>query len=101
MIRFVNETGISNATQMIDTETGEDIGKKLAVEYGAQITIERDLVIAKCRLSMLSLSVVAGKVEYETRNPRSDRYERVRAIEFHDGSRVEISEDGIPSLVST
>lgn len=99
MIRFVNETGISNATKMIDTETGEDIASKLAVEYGAQIIIERDMVKATCRLAMPSLSIVAGKVEFETKNPMADRYERVRAIEFHDGTRVEIAEDGTLSVV--
>jgi hypothetical protein len=99
MIRFVNETGVSNATQMFDAETGADISKLLAVEYGAQITIERDMVKATCRLAMVSLSVVADKVEFETKNPVSDRYERVRAIEFYDGTRVEIAEDGTPSVV--
>ncbi len=99
MIRFVNETGISNATKMIDTETGADISKLLAIEYGAQITIEREMVTATCRIAMLSLSLVAGKVKFETKNPVSDRYERVRAIEFHDGTRVEIAEDGTPSVV--
>lgn len=99
MIRFINDTGVSNATQMIDTETGENIASKLAVEYGAQITFEQDMVIATCRLAMPSLSVVAGKVEFETKNPVTDRYERVRAIEFFDGTRVEIADDGTPSVV--
>jgi hypothetical protein len=99
MIRFENDTGISRDTRIVDVATGEDIAKNIAIEYGAQITLERDMVKATCRLAMMNLSLTAGKVELETLNPVSGKYERVRAIEFRDGSRVEIAEDGTPSIV--
>jgi hypothetical protein len=99
MIVFKNDTGISHDTKLIDAETGVDISKMLAVEYGVQITIDKDMVKAACRIAMVSLEMAAGKVEFETLNPVTGKYENVRAIEFRDGSRVEISEDGTPSVV--
>ena len=100
MITFSNDTGISRDTKIIDAETGDDLSKKLAVEYGVQITIDKDMVKAACRIAMVSLEMAAGKVEFETLNPVTGKYDVVRAIEFRDGSRVEISEDGVPSVIA-
>jgi len=100
MIKFTNLNGSGPHTKLINAETGEDIGKILAVSYGAMITIGRERVTACCELSMMQLELVAGKTEFRTLNPISQRYEPVRAIEFRDGTRVEIAEDGTPSVVA-
>lgn len=100
MITFKNDTGISHDTKIIDTETGDDLSKKIAVEYGVQITIDKDMVKAACRIAMVSLEMAAGKVEFQTLNPVTGKHDVVRAIEFRDGSRVDISEDGVPSVVA-
>jgi hypothetical protein len=42
--------------------------------------------------------VTAAKTVFETLNPVTKKYEPVCAIEFCDGSRVEIAEDGTPSV---
>jgi hypothetical protein len=100
VITFKNDTGLSRDTKIIDAETGDDLSRKLAVEYGVQITIDEDMVKAACRIAMVSLEMAAGKVEFETLNPVTGKYDVVRAIEFRDGSRVEISEDGVPSVIT-
>jgi hypothetical protein len=99
MIEGYDITLEANDTKLINTATGENLSKTLAIEYGAQITIERETVVATCQLAMANLSVVVGKVDFVTLNPVSRKYDPVRAIEFRDGSRVEIAEDGTPSVV--
>lgn len=99
MIKFQNETGISRDTKIVNSETGEDLTRMLGIEYGAQITIEKDLIRASCRIIMVKHEASAAHTEWLTLNPVSGKYDAVRAIEFRDGSRVEISEDGIPSII--
>lgn len=98
MIRFKNDSGNGILTEILNAETGEDITKILPVEYGVQITIGQ-VVTAQCRVVMVNMDVVAGQTIFETLNPVTKKYEPVRAIEFGDGSRVEIAEDGTPSVV--
>jgi hypothetical protein len=99
MIKFTCGNGTSFDVGMLNSETGEDVTKILSVEYGIQITIDKDLVKAQCRLAMVGLDVTAAKTVFETLNPVTKKYEPVRAIEFCDGSRVEIADDGTPSVV--
>lgn len=99
MIRFQNDSGNAIQTKILNAETGEDISKIIPVEYGARIIIDRDMVVAECRIAMMHIDMVAGKTIFETLNPVTKKYEPVRAIEFCDGSRVEIAEDGTPSVV--
>jgi len=98
MIRFKNDSGNSSLTEILNAETGEDVSKIIPVEYGARIIIDRDAVVAECRIAMIHIDIVASKTVFETFNPVTKKYEPVRAIEFRDGSRVEIAEDGTPSI---
>jgi len=100
MIKFQNLTGIPHDTKMLNSATGEDISGILAVEYGISIVIGRDGVKASCRLAMVGADVTALNTTFETLNPISRRYEAVRTIEFRDGTRVEISDDGTPSVIA-
>lgn len=99
MIRFVSKDGLGNTTQLLDAETGDDLSKIIAVEFGATIEIGQE-VKASCRIAMLELDIVAGKTEFHTKHPVTGRYLPVAAIEFRDGVRVEIAEDGTPTVVS-
>lgn len=100
MIKFTNLNGISSHTKITNAETGENLGKVLAISYGAKIEIGREIVTAECELSMMRFELVAGKTEFRTLNPASQRHEAVRAIEFRDGTPVKIAEDGTPSVVA-
>ena len=97
MIRFVSKNGMGNSTHLIDAKTGADLKNLLTVEYGATIEIG-ELVTATCRLAMIELDMVAGKTEFLTKHPISGHYLPVAAIEFRDDVRVEISQDGTPSV---
>lgn len=97
MIRFENSTGAGNRTRITNAETGEDISKVLPIEYGATIRIE-EMVVADCRIAMTCFDVTPGKTVFHALNPVSGRYEPVSAIEFRGGCRVEIAEDGTPTV---
>lgn len=97
MIRFISKHGIGNSTQILDAETGEDLQKIIAVKYGATIEIGQ-MVSAKCELMMCEIDMVANKTVFTTRHPISRDYLPVAAIEFRDGVRIEIAEDGTPSV---
>jgi len=97
MIRFRSEDGTGVLATITDAETGADIQKMLGIEYGATITLGH-VVTAECKLSMVEVDVVAQQTTFATKHPVSGRFEPVRAIEFRDGTRVEIAEDGTPSI---
>jgi hypothetical protein len=99
MIRFKNDSGNGFLTEILNAETGEDVTKILAIENGVQLTIDQGPVRAQCRIFMAAIDLTAAKTIFEALNPVTKKYEPVRAIEFCDGSRVEIAEDGTPSVV--
>jgi hypothetical protein len=98
MILFKNDTGISHDTKILNAETGESLSKILAVEYGVKIEIGKDTVSADARIAMMCIDIAPEKVKFLTMHPVSGKYEAVAAIEFRDGARVEIAEDGTPSV---
>ncbi|TPL40697.1 hypothetical protein [Mesorhizobium sp. B2-4-6] len=99
MLRFENTSGIGRETGVVDTTTGEDIGKVLAISMGAQIVIG-EFVTCHATLSMIEIDLAVDKTEFHTKNPVTGGYEPVAAIEFRDGTRVEIAEDGTPSVTT-
>ena len=97
MIRIVSEGGTGYGTKFIDTETGEDIGKVLDVEFGATVTVG-EIVTAQCRLGLVEVDVTASKIEFLTRHPISKDLQPVAAILFRDGWRIDFMEDGTPRV---
>lgn len=97
MIRFICKGGIGRETEILDAETGADISKIVAIEYGAKIEIG-EMVTAECRLSMIEAEIVAGVTTFITKHPVDQQYRPVAAIEFRDGVRVVFAEDGTPSI---
>jgi hypothetical protein len=95
MIRIVSEGGVGRGTKFIDTETGENIGKVLDVEFGATLTVG-EVVTAQCRLAMVEVDVTAAKTDFLTMHPISKDYQPVAAIVFRDGWRIDFMEDGTP-----
>ena len=99
MITFSNLSGKPHNTSIVNAETGEDLSKTLLVE-SAVLNVDRDGTTAVCKLAMLQVDLTANKTQFRTLNPLTGKYEDVGAIEFRDGSRVEIAEDGTPSVVA-
>jgi hypothetical protein len=97
MIRFVSQGGSGFGTKLLDAETGEDLTSIVPILYGAQITLG-DVVTANVTLAMIEADVVANKTSFLTMHPISKDLQPVAAIEFRDGWRVEISEDGTPRV---
>jgi hypothetical protein len=97
MIRFISKGGLGSHTQLVDAESGADLSKVLAVEYGATIELG-NIVKATCRIAVCEVDLLAGKTEFLTKHPVSGEYLAVAAIEFRDGTRVEMAEDGTPSV---
>ncbi|MFK4725382.1 hypothetical protein ABIE89_006482 [Bradyrhizobium niftali] len=100
MIKFSNPDGLPSHTTVSNAETGESLSKVLPIKYGAKIEIGRNEIVATCEIAMMQLDLAVGRAEFRTINPISQRYESVRAIEFRDGTRVEIAEDGTPSVAA-
>ncbi|MGR4927373.1 hypothetical protein ACIPUD_11255 [Bradyrhizobium sp. CAR08] len=100
MIKFTNETGSPARTKITNAATGEDLSKILPIKYGARIEIGQKEIVATCEIAMMQIDLVAGRTEFHALNPIAQRYQPVRAIEFRDGTRVEIEEDGTPAVVN-
>lgn len=96
MLKFINETGEGPKTTIIDTGSGEDITQRLSVGYGATITIDDDVVKARCELLLLKCDVTVGKTEWLTKNPFTQRLEPIRSIEFLNGDSVHFNDAGQP-----
>jgi hypothetical protein len=99
MLRFENGSGIGRDIKITNVETGEDVTKVLGIEFGATIEVGQ-MITCRANLAMLRLDMAIGKAEFHTKNPVTGRYGPVAAIEFRDGSRVEIAEDGTPTVIS-
>lgn len=92
-IRITSSNGLGHSTQIVDTETGQDLTKLLAVEYGATITLD-ELVKLQANLILIECVIDSQAVEWRTKNPATDTFEPVASITFRDGSRVNFAEDG-------
>lgn len=99
MLRFENATGIGRDTKVTDANTGNDVQKVLAIEYGATFEIA-DIVKCRATIAMVALDITPDKTVFETKHPITGEYCPVAAIEFRDGTRVEIAEDGTPTVNS-
>src|SRR5690606_12898371 len=80
-------------TKIVDAESGTDLTGKLAVNYGAAITLG-DVITARLEVVLARLDLVPNRVEWQTRNPATGRLDPVSSITFRDGSRVDLGEDG-------
>jgi hypothetical protein len=98
MIRFENKTGNPTDTKVTNAETGEDLSKIVPIKYGARITVGKDGVTAECEIAIVSFEISARKTVFKALNPVTGQYGDVRALEFSDGARVEISEAGVPEV---
>lgn len=98
MLRFENATGISNDTRIVDAKTGDDITKVLAIESVTLDLKAREPVACRAKLSFIALDLAPDKTVFETVHPVTGGYLPVAAIEFRDGTRVEIAEDGTPTV---
>jgi hypothetical protein len=99
MLRFENATGIGHNTKITDAKTGDDITKMLVIERGVTFEIN-ETVTCRARLGFIALDLTPNKTVFETRHPVTGEYLAVAAIEFCDGTRVEIAEDGTPSVIA-
>ncbi len=97
MIRFVNDSGIGHDTRIVDAETGEDLTKTLAIEYGGKVTIG-NRVTAELSICFMAIDVTAETTIWKTKHPVSGDYVDLAAMEFRDGTRVEFAEDGSPAV---
>jgi hypothetical protein len=97
MLRFENATGIGHDTKITDGKTGDDITRMLAIERGATFEIG-EIVTCHAKLAVFAIDLAPEKTIFETRHPVTGAYLPVAAIEFRDGTRVEIAEDGTPTV---
>ncbi|MGX9145942.1 hypothetical protein [Mesorhizobium sp. 128a] len=100
MLRFGNTTGFGNDTKITDAETGDDITQILAIESASFKIEARQPVECRVKLAFIAIDLVPGKTVFETKHPVTGEYLPVAAIEFSDGTRVEIAEDGTPTVIS-
>lgn len=97
MLRIQNATGLGHDTKIISTDTGDDLIKLLAIRHGAIVEIGKTVEF-RAAIDMVQIDVAPDRVVFETKNPATGNYQPVAAIEFRDGSRVEIADDGTPSV---
>ncbi len=97
MIRFLSKDGTMHGIGIENAETGEDLTKLLALEYGAEIKLDK-FVTARCGLLMIQANLVAAKTEFVTKHPISGDYLPLASMTFRDGTTVEFAEDGTPSV---
>jgi hypothetical protein len=83
--------------RILDAETGEDISKKFAIAYGGTVKLDQ-MVTAQVELLTVELDVVAEQTIWGTKHPLSGEFTPIRAIEFHDGTRVDFANDGTPAV---
>jgi len=89
-LRVVNDSGIANRTRILDAETGEDLTERLRVsaidlrlQAGGVVSATLTVAITRCEID-------AGNVFYVATHPETGRPERLRALEWADGTRLEL-----------
>lgn len=99
MIKIISENGCGRSARIVDAETGADLTATLAIEYGGKITLGETI---KAELSLLLVRADIGidKVDWLTKHPLTEEYVPVAAIEFRDGTRVELSSTSAPKVIN-
>lgn len=98
-IKVVSEGGAGYNTRFLNAETGEDIGKIIAVGYGAKIVIDH-LVKMEAEIAMLhGIEVDVGETRWMTKHPVTGDYQQLASMTFRDGTEVRFKGDGTPYVV--
>lgn len=100
MLRFENATGFGNDTKVTNAESGDDITRALAIESVSFKIEAREPVECRAKLAFIAIDVAPGKTVFETKHPITGEHLPIAAIEFRDGTRVEIAEDDTPAVIS-
>lgn len=98
MIKIVNESGISNQTKILNAKTGEDLGQRLAIGYGATIKIDRHYITMECEIIMLGGDITADSTKWFTKHPITGEYAELAEMRFRDGAVVTFDERGDVTL---
>jgi hypothetical protein len=100
MIKIINKTGLSRDTKFICSETGEDLAKKLGINYGATLHLEEGFVVLKCAISSVESEIEVEKARWHIKHPFSGSYQAVSEIKFQDGSVVKFNDVGKPIFMA-
>lgn len=99
MIKVTVKDGTGVTGRFLDADTGADLSKVLAIQYGATITLDH-MVTMQANLCMVSGEVVVGKTEWRTKHPVTGNYEPLAALVFRDGIRIDFDDAGMPVVGS-
>ena len=94
--RFVHDGGFPASPQLLDLQSGEDVIKKFSIENLTYYIDAGSIPTVTVNLFAWETDVQTNVV-WQTKNPMTNDYEPLAAMEFRDGTRVEFDEDGLPS----
>ncbi len=97
MLRVVADGNVGG-TRILDAETGEDVTSRLGV-MGVKVVAQGPLPPAieletrvGCRCD------ATGQPRWHAKNPQTGQVQELRAMEFADGTRVDLVDGLFPSL---
>jgi hypothetical protein len=99
MLLIKSENGTGLYTKFIDKETGENLGEKLSIGFGATITIGK-IVTADLRLALIELEIETEVVNYLMPNPaRNKKLMAISNLIFKNGDKINFEEDGSIKII--
>ncbi len=94
MLVIKSKDGIGLYTEFVDKETGENLANKLAIEFGATITLDH-IVSANIKLSMIEVDIEVGRVNWLMPNPiRNKELMSISKVIFKNGDEIDFKENG-------
>lgn len=99
MIRIVNNTGHAGKTKLFDVASGEELSAKLGItRLFIAINGPDEAVKATAEIELMRLDMVAEGVEWLAKHPETGALAPLAALEFSDGTRVELRSDAAPEV---